>query len=243
MKHIIRECSYPEFEYYFDTDYFSEAGGDYNYTLFIFTDDYYGYCHHYNGLNVKEYKIVRERMEAIIDGFEEVKEGYTNYDGDKITYKEVMEDNNIEYNSMKCHRLKIWANDANIDDLNDFAEFLTIITGEKWNCERVCGYCQGDFADVVYCVKHYPDKQARIAGELYIGCGKEFKVIDVEIDENGEVNETDIVSGYYVADCEACKDEDYKRLVCDQAEIDEDETQLELIDGYSTYTTYSYRMA
>lgn len=239
MKNIIRECANPEFEFYFDDDGFNEKGGDWNYTLFILTDDYYGYSHHYNGLNIQEYKRIKEKMEAILEGFEDVEDGVIDYDGKAITYKQIMEDENIEYNSIKCHRLKVWSKDADIDNIDDFADFLTITTGEKWNCIRVTGYCQGDFADVVYCGKHYPGKSAQIAGELYIGCGKEFQVIDVN--EDGE--ETDCVCGYYVADCQAWKDEDIKAIVCNDACIDPDETQLELIDGYSTYTTYSYRMA
>lgn len=239
MKNIIRECANPEFEFYFDCDCFNENAGNWNYTLFILTDDYYGYSHHYNGLNIQEYKRIKEKMEAILEGFEDVEDRVIDYDGKTITYKQIMEDENIDYNSIKCHKLKEWAKKADVDDMDDFADFLTIITGEKWNCIRVTGYCQGDCADVVYCDKHYPGKSAQIAGELYIGCGKEFQVIDVN--EDGE--ETDCVCGYYVADCEAWKDEDIKAIVCEQAGIDPDETQLELIDGYSTYTTYSYRMA
>ena len=240
MKNIIRECANPEFEFYFDDDGFNEKGGDWNYTLFILTDDYYGYSHHYNGLNIQEYKRIKEQMEAILEGFEDVEDrgNYADFSGFS-SYKEAMEWNGIEYNSIKCHRLKEWAKNADVDDTDDFADFLTIITGEKWNCIRVNGYCQGDFADVVYCGKYYPGKSAQIAGELYIGCGKEFQVIDV--DEDGE--ETDCVCGYYVADCEAWKDEDIKKIVCEEAGIDPDETQLELIDGYSTHTTYNYRFA
>jgi hypothetical protein len=240
MKNIIRECANPEFEFYFDCDCFNENAGNWNYTLFILTDDYYGYSHHYNGLNIQEYKRIREKMEAILEGFEDVEDrgNYADFSGFS-SYKEAMEWNGIEYNSIKCHRLKEWAKNADVDDLDDFSDFLTIITGEKWNCIRVTGYCQGDFADVVYCGKYYPDKSAQIAGELYIGCGKEFQVIDVN--EDGE--ETDCICGYYVADCQAWNDEDIKAIVCNDACIDPDETQLELIDGYSTHTTYNYRFA
>lgn len=239
MKYIIRECANPEFEFYFDCDCFSEAAGDWNYTLFILTDDYRGYSHHYNGLNIQEYKKIKEQMEAILEGFEDADNGIVDYDGKPITYKQVMEDANIDYNSTKCHKLKVWSKDANIDDVDDFADFLTITTGEKWKCIRVNGYCQGDFAEVVYCDKYYSDKEARINGELYIGCGKEFQVID--INEDGE--EADCDSGYYVADCQAWRDEDIKTVVCEQVGISPDEAQLELIDGYSIHTIYSYRMA
>lgn len=239
MKHIIRECSNPDFEFYFDGDTFNENAGNWNYTLFILIDDHCRYSHNYNGLNIQEYKRIREKMKAILEGFEDVEDGVIDYDGKAITYKQIMKDENIDYNSTKCHKLKIWSKDANIDDMNDFSEFLSIITGEKWNCIRVNGYCQDDCADVVYCEMYHPDKSAQIAGELYIGCGKEFQVIDV--DEDGE--ETNCVYGYYVADCQVWKDEDIKAIVCNDACIDPDEIQLELIDGYSTYRTYNYRIA
>lgn len=59
--------------------------------------------------------------------------------------------------------------------------------------------------------------------------------------ENGK--EEDAVYGYIVADCEALNDEDYKKLVCDWACIDPEETQLEMISGYQTITKCSYRVA
>jgi len=49
--------------------------------------------------------------------------------------------------------------------------------------------------------------------------------------------------GYIVADCQARRDEDYKKIVCEWAGIAEDETQLEMIDSYTTYTHANYRIA
>ena len=76
-------------------------------------------------------------------------------------------------------------------------------------------------------------------GDVFFGCAKEFVVID--LDKNGE--EADSVGGYIVADCQANADEDYKRIVCEWAEIDENETVLEMIDGQRTVTQYTYRTA
>ena len=71
-----------------------------------------------------------------------------------------------------------------------------------------------------------------------MGAAKEFEVID--LDEDG--NEVDNCGGYIVADSQAWRDEEYKRLVCEWAGIEESETQLEMIDGSHTYTKYTYRV-
>ena len=88
---------------------------------------------------------------------------------------------------------------------------------------------------VLFC----PVKLIPGSGEIWLGAGKEFYTI--ELDENGE--ETDTCGGYIIADCQAWKDEDYKRLVREWAGIPEDETRLEMIDSYRTVTKYTYRNA
>ena len=55
--------------------------------------------------------------------------------------------------------------------------------------------------------------------------------------------EIDSCYGYIVADCEAFRDEEYKKLVSDWAGIKPEECTLEMIDGCSTHTTYNYRTA
>lgn len=91
---------------------------------------------------------------------------------------------------------------------------------------------------MVYCPEHYKEGVQHY-GEVYLGAAKEFCVI--ELDEAGE--EADACYGYIVADCQARSDEDYKRLVCEWAGIDESDARLEMIDGYTTRTVYSYRTA
>ena len=157
-----------------------------------------------------------------------------------MTYKQVMKDNGLAYNSTFCHKLREWA--KNVDDYNAdtdaIAEYLTITTGKTWATSSASGYCQGDYCEIVYCKEYYPEN-VRKYGEIFLGCAKEFCVID--LDENGE--ESDCVGGYIVADCEAWKDEEYKRLVCEWAGIKPEETRLEMIDGYHTDTKYEYRTA
>lgn len=238
IKYIIREYE-PDsacLEWYFDDDGLSEAGGDYLYTLFILP------TRHSCGFNGEEWKNVQSKARGIIEDFalteEYIRDGMVYRDGKRPTYKEVMEDYGIAYNPTKCHKMKEWAKNADADNVDDVVEFLTFKTGHKWEWTSVCGYCQGDYVKLVYCPEHYKNGVENY-GEVWLGCAKEFSVI--YLDDNGE--ESDSVGGYIIADCEASDDEDYKRLVCEWACIPEDETQLEMIDGYHTYTKYTYRVS
>ena len=228
MKHIIREIA-PEnsmFETYFDDDGLTENGGDYCYNLFIVCNEGYNRL---NGFNIEEYKNIRARAENIISGFSDVENGYI------TSYKDVMIDNDIPYNSRICHKLKEWAKNADENNTDDIAVFLSILTKKEWDSIRVTGYYQGDYCEIVYCAEHH--SKPRKYGEIWLGCGKEFEVID--IDENG--NETDVCGGYIVADCEVRNDEDYKRLVCEWACIPIEETTLEMIENRYTRIEYTYR--
>lgn len=230
IKNIIREVP-PEacdLSFYFDDDGLTEAGGDYFNNLFIVP------TRRNSGFNGKEYKSVQDTARQIIDGFEDVRDPANcyNWTGYK-SYKECMEDWGIPYNPRKCHALKEWAKDADESEPEDIAAFLTITTGKKWDVTGVCGYCQGDYVEIVYCPERYREG-VEAYGEVWLGCAKEFCVID--LDENGD--EGDSCYGFIVADCQARDDEDYKRLVCEWACIDEDETALEMFDGYARTATY-----
>lgn len=234
MKHIIREVApeFAELSFYFDDDGLTEKGGEYCYNLFIVNRGR-GWV---SGFNIDEYKRLCKQAEELLDGFSDVDDGCTFWDGEKMTYKQVMKDADLAYNSTLCHKLRQWAQTADYDDPETIAAFLTVTTGKRWACDGVSGYCQGDYVDVIYCPEHYRDG-ARKYGEVWLGCAKEFTVIDLD----GDGEEADCVGGYIVADCEARDDEDYKRIVCDWAEIDAEDTTLEMIDGQQTYTKYSYR--
>lgn len=246
IKYIIRELA-PEqsdFRSYFDDDGLTEASGDWNNNLFIVSKDRWGRI---SGFNTETYKSIQREAENLISDFEYVKEGCTDNDGKRLTYKAIMEEYGIEYNSKKCHALKCWTENANTDDTEDIAEYLTIKTGVKWEANCATGYCQGDYVEIVCCADRYKNG-AKNYGEIWLGAGKEFCIIDIEDykqNENGEINytEKDSVFGFIVADCQAMTDEDYKRIVCEWEGIKPEETQLEMIESSYTETYYKYRTA
>ena len=151
IKYIIREYE-PDsvsLEWYFEDDGLSEAGGDYNYTLFILP------TRHSHGFNGEEWENVCRNARYLIADFETtaemIAENTRDRDGKRPTYKEVMEDYGIAYNPTKCHKMKEWAKNADADNVDDVVEFLTFKTGHKWECTSVRGYCQGDYVELVYC--------------------------------------------------------------------------------------------
>lgn len=235
MKHIIREVAPEccELSYYFDDDGLTEKGGDYCYNLFIISNDGWNRFH---GFNIDEYKRVMEQAEGVLNGFDDVEHPNGCFNWNVYTsYKSVMLDYSIDYTPRRCHQLKEWAKTADCDKPESIAAFLTITTGKPWDVQGVHGYCQGDYVQIVYCTEHYDD--VRPYGEVWLGCAKEFYTID--LDENGEEGTT--CGGYIVADCQAWQDADYKRLVCEWACLDPEETRLEMIDDSHTYTKYTYR--
>ncbi len=237
MKHLIREiepeCA--ELQFYFDGDTFKASAGDFCYTLFIIQNEGYGRLY---GLNADVYREVMEKAGRILDDFDYVDNNGRNYDGSKATYKQSMEDESIRFNPTTCARLRKWAADADIGKPEDIADFLTITTGRKWKTSSARGYCQGDYADIVYCTEFYTEQGIDEAGDIWMGCAKEFSVTDYENDDD---TEGFTVYGYIVADSQVQTDEDYKRIVCEYAGIDPEDTTLEMIDGSRTYTEYSYR--
>lgn len=239
IKHIIREVApeWTEFDNYFDGDTFTERAGDYCYNLFIVGDS------HTAVFNEEAWEDAKRKAAELCEMFDDIQNGGY-YSAWYSSYKACMIDNHIPYNSRKCHELKElflgksagdWFNQ---DDPEHMAVYLSIVTNRKWNVLGVCGYCQGDCVQVVYCDGFNSKETARICGELWMGCGREFTVIDIENRE-----EIDSCGGYFVADSQAWRDEDYKKLVCDWAGINEEETRLEMIDGSTTQTIYSYRVA
>jgi len=238
LKHIIREVApeFCDFSDYFDGDTFTEASGDYCNTLFIISNEGWGRL---EGYNIDEYKRVRDQAEEIMEGFTDVADGITDYDGHRITYKAIMEDAGISYNPHKCHSLRQWHAQHDETDPEAIAAYLTITTGKRWTTTRARGYSQGDVVDVVYCPEHTSTSSAQAAGEVWMGAAAEYCVIDIE--DDGSEGET--VYGYIVADCQAWRDEDIKRIVCEWADIDPEETRLEMIESTITRTEYKYRIA
>ena len=172
MKYIIRECSDPDFEFFFEGDCFTSAAGDFGYSVFTVTNDYYGYTNHFESfLNSDEFKDLWKEMEDVLTEVDDVANSYSYYKN----VKEVMKDYNLPYTSKNAHTLKVLA-DENVG-IDSFVEYLNIKTGKKWTSIGCSGYSQGDYINVVFCPDFNSKETAEIIGDLYLGCGKEFCVI------------------------------------------------------------------
>lgn len=168
-KIIVKEVA-PEdtdFSNYFDDEGLTSASG-------ILNAVYIPAAHNSKGFSSEEYSEYQEKANSIIEYFEEVsnKEGYYS------SYKEIMLDYDISYSSKKCNLLKQWAKNADTDNSECMAEFLTIIHNTKWLVKSFHGYSQGDFCEVVYCEKSYSDETVKEIGNFYLGCGFEFCIDD-----------------------------------------------------------------
>lgn len=224
-----------DFSEYFDGDMFNERSGGYEYNLFIIPYD----NRRISRLNAKTYEELQEETNELYNAFQYVKDGCTDYEGNKYTYKQAMQENGLAYNPTKCSELKKLFNDCRYpDDIETLAGYLTIKTGKHWDTTSTTGYCQGDYVEILYCKEVY--KNPEMYGELWLGCGKEFCFSC--LDENGNVEDCSEVCGYFVADCQWKDETQLKQVLCDYEGIKPEETKLLLID-YSTmhtYTKYEY---
>lgn len=231
MKNIIREVSDPDFEFYFDGDCFNKYSGDYNNTLFIITSDYYGYSHHYySALNKEDFEDLKKDVSYCLTDVEDKIDGYNDY---FKSVKEIMEYYNLPYNPTNCKKLKDLANGEDFESPKTLAAYLSIKTGKKWDTYVSRGYCQGDYAEIVFCRDNYKEDDLNIISDMYWGMGKEFCILF-------DGDEDNAVYGYYIADCEYRTNEDLKTYFCKMEGFEEDETVLEMISGSRTYTKYEY---
>jgi len=219
MKKIIAKEVNPahvDFSFYFDDDGLKSVGGK-NCAVYIVPAD----RRRNSGFNMDEYREIEEKAEAIIDGFRDVSDKWTNGYNSFATYKEVMEYNDIPYTSRRCHLLKEWAEYANPYDPGFIAEFLTITTGEKWEVKSFTGYSQGDYCEVVYCVNHHTPEHINEIGKFWLGCGTEFYIDDCRgyfVPDTIRWREGDELR-QYLADCYGCKPEELEIYLYDGEHI------------------------
>lgn len=251
INHIIREVPPEEsdFSLYFDDGRLTAAGGDYCYTLFIVAQSRNS-C----GFNEKEYHNIQGEIENLLGMYEDIanKSEYAQYSSVGAMLVDWGLVTSI-HNTRRIKNIKEWLKacyDKPTSPWRNYetraeafpeetaAEYLTFKTGKQWRTDSATGYSQGDYVQMVYCSEYY-EKGVKHYGEIWLGAGKEFYTI--ELDENGE--EIDTCGGYIIADSQAWKDEDYKRLVCEWAGVPEDETRIEMIDSYRTFSKYIYRNA
>ena len=243
IKYVIREVppEQSDFSFYFENDGLTEKGGDYCYNLFIISRERYGRI---SGFNIEEYQKLQNEIENLLEMYENIvnKSDYAQYSSIGAMLFDLGLINSI-HNTRRIKAITewlkaciSWGNTSQTRTLAEYepeettAEYLTFKTGKQWSTDSATGYCQGDYVKMVYCSEHYKDG-VKHYGEIWLGAGKEFYTI--ELDENGE--EIDTCWGYIIADCQAWKDEDYKKLVCERACIPENETRLEMIDSYCGY--------
>ena len=151
------------------------------------------------GFNMEEYKEIELHAQAVIDDYE------AGYPIDEA--------------------LRGWAWYGSAYDTEDIAEFLTITTGEEWAVKSFCGYSQGDYCEVVYCVSRYTPERITEIGKFWLGCGTEFCI--------------DGCYGYYVPDTVRWEEgEALRKYLADSYGCEPDELEIYLYDGEHTVTEY-----
>ena len=171
MKKIIAKQVSPEnmeTSFYFDGDVFNESSGDIKYAIYI---NEQRNCY---GFNMDEYKNKVNQAQDVWNGLDDVLEKYGMYKN----YKEVMEKNNISYNSKKCNDLKSWGHNNDPLSFESMAEYLTITTGLNWEVKEFHGYCQGDYCDILYCTDIYDNESIKEIASVWLGTCAEFIIDD-----------------------------------------------------------------
>lgn len=239
-KYIIKQVppEQAELMYYFDGDTFTENAGGIQYALFVLVAGRWSWS---PVINDKLWNDITSEADELADAFADVGPHYWNR---YRSYKEAMqfEARDIKYSPTTCHRLKEWARGAEYSPSTSreaIAEYLTIKTGRPWSTASATGYCQGDYAEIVYCEDIYSQEDAEAAGEIALGAANEYSITFPS--EDGSKPET--VYGYIVADCQAWRPEDVKRLVCSWEGIDPAEAVLMTIEDSYTRTEYKYTEA
>lgn len=251
IKNIIREVppEQSDFSYYFEDDGLKEVGGDYCYNLFIVAQS-----RNSSGFNEEAYEAVKNEIENLLEMYLDIvnKSNYAQYSSIGAMLLDYGLINNIhstkkikaytEFFASCCEKpCSPYANyhdNFSAHETESVAEYLTLKTGKEWDTDSATGYCQGDYVEMVYCKEHYTSG-VKNYGEIWLGAGKEFQIIFLDADGEEDYR----VGGYIVADSQAWKDEDYKKIVCEWECLKEEETQLEMIDGSHSYTKYDYRIA
>lgn len=220
MKKIIFREVAPEAvetDFLFDDDGLKEISGKNNALYIIAGRDYYP-------VNAKEYKSMTAAAEELANDITDFMNGYSTY---YRNYKHILEDHGIKYSPAAVKRIKAWSLKFNYQ-AEDYAEYLTITTGEKWNTYTATGYSQGDFATGIYCENHYDDDTL----ELYVGAAagtvKEF----CRIDDDGECY------GFFVPDSITWNTDKLKAYLADIYGDNGKNISVELIDGYTTTANY-----
>ena len=232
--HVFKEYNpeYDDTKFFFDDIYFFGSCDD-NERIYILSYDH----HSIYGINKEEYEDVFQTVNSLFNDFEYVENHYREY-----TYKQAMIENGLSFNPTLCSKLKkLYEKEYSSFDIYSFdtvADYLTITTGKTWNTLTVYGYCQGDICTIIYCEDEHKAEHIETYGNMFLGCYRAFCLAD--LDENGEEQEETKVYGYYVADNQAYKDDDIKKVLCEYEGLKPEETKVFLISGQTVRTEYTY---
>ena len=237
MKYIIKQIppEAAELSFFFDGDTFTERARGIQYALFPLVSDRWSL---YPVINRELWEDITRRASALADDFDGIRNDGESRSTYSRSYKAVMQDYGIKYSPRTAHALKEWSTRHEYDPSTpeSIAEYLSITTGHEWTTTSATGYCQGDYAITVYCPDGNSAETAQAAGEIALGAASEYSI--TEIDDDGEELET--VYGYIIADSQAYRPEDVKRLVCSYEGIDPADAVLMIPGEPHTVTTYEY---
>lgn len=198
-----------DFGYVFDDDGLNPSSGDFNNTLFIFN----GNDCRFNGDIYSDYKLdIDNLLSDLYDYFN---------DGDMDDISDDSFANHLDYVeeigfSTDGGTIRLLDYCVECADDNDYPEalaaYLEAKTGKVWNTRNFSGYSQGDYCTLVYCEDAYDSAALDYYGNMWLGCGGEFEVgeLDIPDEQDDEIDLSDLesfehlvsdwMSGYFVID-------------------------------------------
>lgn len=151
------------------------------------------------------------------------------YYGDTLT--EILRQYGFEKNSGKrwspreLHDWKLIF-EGKYDEEETILHALDLITGGKWECKTIRGYCQGDWQDIYFDSREYGDEAIKLFEIDYFNMGDEWNVYP----ENDEDDKT----GIYTY-------ENPRTEIASAFGVKEEEIELYVFDGYER--TAKYKLA
>lgn len=211
FKYIAKQLEHgtEDFSWVFDDDGLNPSSGDFNNTLFIFD----GNDCRFNGDIYSDYKSdINNLVDDLYDYFNDG--NYTYAENDSFAnHLDYIEELGFNTDSTTISNLDYCVKCAVDNDYpTALAYYLEAKTGKIWGCQDYRGYTQGDYCSLVYCADNYEPTAINYYGNMWLGCGGEFAVGELEVPDvqDDEINLSDLKSfehlvsdwtyGYFVVD-------------------------------------------
>jgi hypothetical protein len=175
FKYIARqvEPGTEDFGWVFDDDGLTPSSGDFNNTLFIFD----GNDCRFNGDIYSDYEFA---IDGLSDAFEHLND--FDYTGSFKNHLDFVEDMGFGTDDATIRCLDSCVRCADkFDYPTALAYYLQAKTGKTWGCQDYHGYSQGDYCTLVYCADNYEPATVNYYGKMWLGCGGEFDIGELEI--------------------------------------------------------------